>query len=34
VVDRIRAVRTTRQGGHQDVPASDVVIHSVRRADS
>jgi peptidyl-prolyl cis-trans isomerase B (cyclophilin B) len=30
VVDRIRAVRTTRQGGHQDVPASDVILHSIR----
>lgn len=26
VVDKIRAVRTTRAGGHQDVPETDVII--------
>jgi peptidyl-prolyl cis-trans isomerase B (cyclophilin B) len=26
IVDRIRAVRTTRSGGHQDVPEDDVII--------
>ncbi|HYA66169.1 MAG TPA: peptidylprolyl isomerase [Burkholderiaceae bacterium] len=26
VVDKIKAVRTTRSGGHQDVPEEDVVI--------
>src|SRR5262245_1047738 len=33
VVDKIRAVRTGRRGGHSDVPADDVVITSIRRAD-
>ena len=33
VVDKIRAVRTTRQGGHADVPVNEVVILSVQRAD-
>jgi peptidyl-prolyl cis-trans isomerase B (cyclophilin B) len=33
VVDKIRAVRTTRQSGHDDVPVDDVVILSIRRAD-
>ncbi|MFO0841690.1 MAG: peptidylprolyl isomerase [Gemmataceae bacterium] len=33
VVDKIRAVRTGRTGGHADVPAEDVVITSIRRAD-
>jgi cyclophilin family peptidyl-prolyl cis-trans isomerase len=33
VVDKIKAVRTTRSGGHADVPAADVVIQSVRRVD-
>jgi cyclophilin family peptidyl-prolyl cis-trans isomerase len=32
VVDKIRAVETTSKGGHDDVPAKDVVIKSVRRA--
>jgi cyclophilin family peptidyl-prolyl cis-trans isomerase len=31
VVDKIRAVKTTRKGGHADVPVEDVVIKSVRR---
>jgi peptidyl-prolyl cis-trans isomerase B (cyclophilin B) len=30
VVDKIRAVRTGRRGGHADVPVEDVVIKSVR----
>jgi peptidyl-prolyl cis-trans isomerase B (cyclophilin B) len=34
VVDKIKAVRTTRSAGHSDVPADDVVINSVRRADA
>ncbi len=29
VVDKIRAVVTTNRGGHQDVPAEDVIIESV-----
>jgi peptidyl-prolyl cis-trans isomerase B (cyclophilin B) len=33
VVDKIRAVKTTRAGGHADVPASDVVINSIKRLD-
>jgi len=33
VVDKIRAVRTTRQAGYADVPVDDVVIDSVRRVD-
>lgn len=33
VVDKIRGVRTGRQGHHSDVPLQDVVIHSVRRLD-
>src|SRR5262245_24419162 len=33
VVDKIRAVRTGRRGGHADVPVDDVVIQSVRRSD-
>lgn len=33
VVDAIRAVRTGRSGGHQDVPSDDVLITSARRAD-
>jgi len=33
VVDKIRAVRTGRSGGHGDVPVDDVVIQSVRRSD-
>ncbi len=32
VVDRIRQVETRTQGGHENVPATDVVIRSVRRA--
>ncbi len=32
VVDKIRRVETGTQGGHQNVPAADVVIKSVRRA--
>jgi cyclophilin family peptidyl-prolyl cis-trans isomerase len=34
VVDMIRAARTTRQGSHADVPAEDVVITSVKRAEA
>lgn len=33
VVDKIKAVETGSQGGHDDVPVKDVVIKSVRRAD-
>lgn len=33
VVDKIKAVKTTSKGGHDDVPAEDVVIKSIRRAD-
>jgi peptidyl-prolyl cis-trans isomerase B (cyclophilin B) len=33
VVDKIRAVRTTRKSVHGDVPVDDVVITSVSRAD-
>ncbi len=33
VVDKIRAVPTGNRGGHGDVPAEDVVITSVRRAE-
>jgi cyclophilin family peptidyl-prolyl cis-trans isomerase len=33
VVDKIRTVETTTTGGFQDVPAKDVIIKSVRRAD-
>src|SRR5262249_50790651 len=33
VIDKIRAVRTTRQSGHDDVPVDDVVILSIRRVD-
>ncbi len=32
VVDKIKAVPTGNQGGHQDVPRTDVLIRSVRRA--
>jgi peptidyl-prolyl cis-trans isomerase B (cyclophilin B) len=32
VVDAIAKVRTTRAGGHQDVPAAPVEIRSIRRA--
>ena len=31
VVDKIKEVRTGRQGSHSDVPAEDVVITSIRR---
>ena len=31
VVDRIKAVKTTRHGGHQNVPAKPVVIETVTR---
>jgi len=31
VVDKIKEVKTGRQGGHEDVPLEDVVIRSVRR---
>jgi peptidyl-prolyl cis-trans isomerase B (cyclophilin B) len=34
VVDKIKGVSTTSRGGHQDVPAKDVVIKSVRRAEA
>lgn len=33
VVDKIKAVKTRSVGDHQDVPAEDVVIKSIRRAD-
>lgn len=29
VLDKIRAVTTTSRGGHQDVPADDIIIESV-----
>ncbi len=29
VLDKIRAVSTTSRGGHQDVPAEDIIIESV-----
>ena len=32
VIDRIAAVKTGRQGGHDDVPAEAVVIKTARRA--
>jgi peptidyl-prolyl cis-trans isomerase B (cyclophilin B) len=31
VVDKIKAVKTTRKGFHDDVPEKDVIILSVRR---
>ena len=31
VVDKIRAVKTGRRSGYQDVPLTDVVIRSIRR---
>ncbi len=34
VVDKIRAAKTTRQGGHADVPADDVVITSIKRVEA
>ena len=34
VIDQIRKARTTRQGGHADVPAEEVIVQSVRRVDS
>ena len=33
VVDKIKAVETGNQGGHENVPVKDVVIKSVRRAE-
>jgi peptidyl-prolyl cis-trans isomerase B (cyclophilin B) len=33
VVDKIKAVKTTSKGGYDDVPAEDVVIRSIKRAD-
>ena len=33
VVDQIRAARTGRRGGHENVPIDDVAILSIRRAD-
>lgn len=33
VLDKIRAVPTTSRGGHQDVPADDVIIESVSVLD-
>jgi cyclophilin family peptidyl-prolyl cis-trans isomerase len=33
VVDKIKAVKTMQKGQHGDVPAEDVIIKSVRRAD-
>jgi cyclophilin family peptidyl-prolyl cis-trans isomerase len=34
VVDKIRRVETTKRMGHANVPAEDVIIRSVRRADA
>ena len=34
VVDKIRTVRTSRSGGHQDVPEEDVLIERVEIADA
>ena len=34
VVDKIKAVKTASQGPHDDVPVEDVVIKSIRRADT
>jgi peptidyl-prolyl cis-trans isomerase B (cyclophilin B) len=33
VVDKIKAVKTGKSGHHGDVPVSDVVIQSIRRAE-
>jgi peptidyl-prolyl cis-trans isomerase B (cyclophilin B) len=33
VLDKIRAVATTSRGGHQDVPADDIIIESVTIVD-
>ena len=33
VVDKIKAVKTANKGGHDDVPAEDVVIKSIKRVD-
>jgi cyclophilin family peptidyl-prolyl cis-trans isomerase len=33
IVDKIRAVETGTQKGHDDVPREDVIIKSIRRAD-
>ncbi|MBY0527609.1 MAG: peptidyl-prolyl cis-trans isomerase [Gemmataceae bacterium] len=33
VVDKIKAVETADQGGHENVPKKDVVIKSIRRID-
>jgi cyclophilin family peptidyl-prolyl cis-trans isomerase len=32
VVDQIKAVKTSTQAGHKDVPIEEVTIHSIRRA--
>jgi cyclophilin family peptidyl-prolyl cis-trans isomerase len=32
IVDKIRQVETTERGGHENVPAKDVLIRSIRRA--
>jgi peptidyl-prolyl cis-trans isomerase B (cyclophilin B) len=32
VVDKIKGVRTSRHGSHENVPVEDVVINSIRRA--
>ncbi len=34
VVDKIKAVKTTSAGGHQDVPVDDVIIESVEIVES
>ena len=34
VVDKIRHVKTRNAGGHENVPVEDVIIKSIRRADS
>ena len=33
VIEKIKAVATTSAGGHQDVPAEDVIIESVEIVD-
>ena len=34
VVEKIKAVKTTNKGGHDDVPVTDVVIQSARREEA
>jgi len=33
VVDKIKAVKTGRKGGHENVPVDDIIIKSVRKAE-